>query len=582
MAEQSFWDSKTLADLTNLAGVAGGLGLGLARPRIGDQARQTAGLVSLMQQRQDANEERDLARRETQRQHFQNLAAQLAQHGIATTPDELATPDNMSTQLTKMAQQVQTAEKNALAFPNAPLPVPPSATALPPPGVETPMPLVPPHTVSALPPLALEGGTPATPPPSTPAAPLTPPAVRPPAAASTGSSFFPFPAQPTQMNVTGSVTAPISKITRGASTNYGTVHEQQTNSAVRDLTQAYADPFLGASIHQFPVEAMQDLLVRYPQADPNKVKEGVTQLVVGQTRRELLNTPEGHAMHPAEALRMAHERAQTLLGPFYRADPQTQTATLHVPSIEERRSLAANQRDPQALRYLNEVESNRAAALQGAQNTADIYTKALGASDISNIPGAQMGQTMDQVRGTPALDTQGVQQFRAIKQVLPMFTTMEKINNVIANSKEWKDLPGQKLDVLQAKYLSAGKPEVVAAINTYEANRQLIAVAYARTKGFVGNPTAAEQFLGASVIPASGEFGPTAQKKWDFIFRDLQSSLDSFKANRIEQIQERVPKRTDPSAGLVPPPSVPHILTPQQQEFNRRLNLERPSAPNGR
>lgn len=511
-------------DAMNWASILGGLGLGLARPRLAPQALQNFSALGLMQERSDrqAYEQQrlDVAKHE-------ELMKQLVLKQILGGGDMTTSPSSPSF----------TAPASTAATPPSPpqvSDVPHFAAAMPGSMAQTPQ-LIPQERMAEQP----------------------------------SQPFFQGAPSPIRGNTSTGLSA--YGISQTQSTNRGTEKEQATNNAVNDLTTAWVqNPEVA---QRDPRRLLKEVLARNPQADSKEVRQNLSNTLFETYHLGVLSNQPN--LDPKTAFREAYTAASQDLGPgMFLPTDQMRTLATQVPSIEERRSFAVGQNNQPALSNLNVVESNTAAAKQGAQNTADFYTKQLQEGAISQVPGAVMGQTMADVAGKPALNQQAMTNLNNLRAVVPQFKRMETINQQIATSKEWKDLAGQKFDVLQAKLLSSGNPALVANINAYEAFRRLFAIQYARALGMVGTQTDLDQLIAQEVIPASGEFGPTARKKWDFIFADLQNRLQAFQPETLGETMRNLPSRSRTNE---PPPLAPRLLTPQQQALDAQLNRERPA-----
>ena len=501
----------------NLAGILGGLGLGLARPRVAPQALQTLQAINTIGWREDqkefARQRLELAQRE-QALQLANLAEMQRPEGGSASP--------------QFAQA-------------SPPPAPPQVSGVP-------------HFA-----LSQPGGAGAAPQFTSESRLEAPP----------DQPFLTSPPTPIRGNTSTSLSAFGRSQTR--STTRGTEKEQATNNAVNDLTTAWMqNPDLAQRDSR---RLLKDVLARNPAADSKEVRQNLSNTLFETYHAAVLqNQPN---LDPKTAFRQAYGAAAQDLGPgMFVPTDQMRTLATQVPSLEERRSLAVGQGDKTTQKELNIVEGERAGALQTYQNKADIYSKALAEGAISQIPGAVMGQTTADVAGRPALGTQDVANLRIIRSVIPQFKRMEALNAQIATSKAWKDLAGQKFDTIKARLLSLGDPDFVAKVNAYEDYRQLVAISYARAQGMVGTQTEMDRLVSQGVIPASGEFGPTAQKKWDFIFQDFQNRLEAFEPQSLAGTKKQLPNRLQFGT---PPPPAPRLLTPEQQAIDAQLNRERPA-----
>jgi hypothetical protein len=383
------------------------------------------------------------------------------------------------------------------------------------------------------------------------------------------TSFFQGAPTPTRSGMSQTIQHPVTKesITRPA-ISHGTEADQQTLSALNEMDRAFADPNLTQAIQRQPSQFLNDLHARYERADLGKARQGLTDRILNSEQSSLLQHRPG--LHPSMAFSLAYQSTRQQLGGMFAPSDAQLKQSANTPSLDDVGAYAVQNNDQGLKSIVDEAKGRTSATVKKHEYGAERQYKPLSEGAISQIPGAAMGMTMEQVTGMPALGQQGMDALRNIRIAIPKFSRMERLNSQIATSKHWKDLIGQKFDVTLAKLLSVGDPQFVAKVQAYEDDRRLVAISVAKLRGMAGAQTEIDRLVGQGVIPASGEFGPTAQEKWNTLFADLQASLESMSPQQLEQTRRALPPRLH----VFPDPKV---LTPTQRQLDDQLNREHPS-----
>lgn len=457
------------SDMANWAAILGGLGLGLARPRLADDARQNFQAMNTMQWRED---QKDFAR--------QRLAIAQREHDIQVA------------NFLKMQEGEGGTPQSAPGTFTAPPPTPPQAAA--------PSPSAVPHfaapAVSGLAqPLQFE--------------PQTRMAEQPP------QPFFQSGPQPIRGNTSNSFSAFGQSQTR--STNRGTEREQATNNAVNDLTTAWVQN--PDQAQKDPRRLLKEVLQRNPQADSKAVRENLSNTLF-ETYHSTVMTDQPN-LDPKSAYRQAYSAAAKDLGPgMFVPTDQMRTLATQSASVEEQRGLATSANDKGRLSELNVYAGHEAAALQGAKNTADIFTKAIGegaAKEYENPPPArttlaQMGSrapmsAQRQVNVTVS-ERERVQRQVQLEAVAPSIAHVvqraEQIRkgfdglnlmNLAQKGKNW-------LDVAQSQVTGLPQTELGKLVTSYDDMVQTSGPFMAKAvQGQVGNLTEQEQAVGRQGFP---------------------------------------------------------------------------------
>lgn len=458
--------------LANWAAILGGLGLGLARPRLADDARQNFQAMNTMQWRED---QKDFAR--------QRLAMAQREHDIQVAN----------------FQKMQEGEGGQPQAPGA------TQFASPPPQMtqaQAPQ-------VSAVPHFAApQVGS------------LTQPAQFQPEgrmAAPPDQPFFNTPPSPIRGNMSTSLNAFGQSQTR--STNRGTEREQATNNAVNDLTTAWVQN--PDQAQQNPRRLLKEVLQRNPAADSKAVRESLSNTLF-ETYHTTVMTEQPN-LDPKSAYRQAYKAAASDLGPgMFVPTDQMRTLATQSASIEEQRGLAASRDDKGRLGQLNIYEGNTAAALQGAKNAADFVTKPYTPSEASQfeqppIPGTT--PAMQSKRGIAPMSTQRqtnvtvaererTQRVAQLEAVAPSIASVVQraeqirkgfdglqLQNLAQKGKNW-------LDVAQSQLTGLPQTELGKLVTSYDDMVDTSSTFMAKAvQGQVGNLTEQERRVGAAGFP---------------------------------------------------------------------------------
>ncbi len=560
-------------NLANWAAILGGLGLGLARPRVAPQALNNFQAANMMQWRDDqrefARQRLELAQREeaTKRQILGQI---IGPEGGATPPPAVA---------------------GATA---APPPAPPTTSAVPhfaaPPvsGMTTPLQFEP-QARTAVPP---------------------------------DQPFFTGEPTPVRGNTSTSLSA--YGLSKTQSTNRGTEKEQATNAAVNDLTTAWMQN--PEQAQRDPRRLLKETLSRYPAADSKEVRQNLSNTLFETYHAEVLRA--NPSLDPKSAFRQAYNAASQDLGPgMFVPTDQMRTLATQVPSIDEQRSLATIQGDKSKQAQLNAVESAREASITGARNTADFFTKPYTpgeAQQFENPPrvgttpaqqaGSQAPMSFERQTGLGVRERERSQREVQLEAVAPSISSVveraEQIRkgfselNLMSLAQRGKNW----LDIAQSQLTGFPQTELGKLVTSYDDMVQTSGPFMAKAvQGNVGNLTEQEQAVGRQGFPKTFRElvnSPIAGNdrmsvlstvlamelrdpnfrlsRLDVPMSEFEKSVEAHRQQLIRtrpELFSRVPQLpptgvSPPAQGMAPPTLQTPPMTPEDQAIKDRINQE--------
>lgn len=575
----------------NLVGILGGLGLGLARPRVAPQALQNLQAANMMEWRdtqRELSEQRLALQKQDQALQLQTLAEM--QRGEGGQP--------------------QAASSFAQPRPTAPPQPPP---------------------VSAVPHFALGSSSlPGAPMQFTPEARLAEPPTQP---------FFTGQPAPIRGNTSNTLNAFGRSQTR--STSRGTEREQATNNAVNDLTTAWMQN--PDQAQRDPRRLLKEVLTRNPAADSKEVRQSLSNTLFETYHTATLTNQPG--LDPKSAFRQAYADAAKDLGAgLFMPTDQMRTLATQVAGEGEHRGLAIGKDDKDRLGQLNIYEGNQAASVQGAKNAADIYTKGMSPSDLQSFEtpppiGSTMGDVMrGQARqqrqpsvtgqmgptpGTPMSKQRQVQvetserehsQTRvAVESVAPTIANIvrkaEDIRKAFSDNslQDWFHKGTNWIDVMQSQVTGFPTTEMGKLIQSYDTLVDTNGTLMARVvQGQKGNLTEQERIIGQRGFPATFRElmnNPVAGNdrlavlsdvialelndptfrlgRLDAPMSEFEKGVEAYRQNRIATRPELYynPPRLPGAALPGPPPAAPPtmsapMMTPEDQAISDRIQQE--------
>jgi hypothetical protein len=553
------------SDAMNWAAILGGLGLGLARPRVGPQALQNLQAVNMMQWRDD-------------------------QRALAQQRLEL--------------QQREEATKRAiLGQIMAPEGGPPSFTAQAAPPPAKPEVSNVPH-FAAPPPTSLQAPTQFTPQSRMAEAPPQP--------------FFTGPPSPIRGNTSTGLSA--YGLSKTQSTNRGSEKEQATNAAVNDLTTAWMQQ--PDQAQQNPRRLLKEVLARNPLADSKEVRQNLSNTLFETYHASVLTTQPN--LDPKSAFREAYKAAAQDLGPgMFVPTDQMRTLATQVPSLEEQRSLSAIQGDKTKQGQLNQIEGAREAALTGARNTANFYTQPYTPTEaaaferppvVGTTPAQQAGvapMSKERTTGLESRERERSQTQTAVETVAPTIANIVRkaeevrksfggmdVQSLLQKGKNW-------VDVMQSQVTGFPATEMGKLIQSYDTLVQTNGPLMARVvQAQRGNLTEQERIIGQQGFPATfrelynnpiagndrlsvlGDVMALELRDPTFRLGRLDAPMSEFEKGVEAYRQRRIATRPElyTNAPLLPPTGAPPgaapptlsapPLTPEDQAVKDRINQE--------
>lgn len=459
------------SDMANWAAILGGLGLGLARPRLADDARQNFQAMNTMQWREDqkafAKQRLDMAQREHDIQVANFLKMQEPEGG-ATQGTFTAPPPSMA------------------STPQAP--ASPQASAVPHfaapqiSGLNQPAQFAPEGRMAA--------------PPDQP--------------------FFTTPPSPVRGNTSTNLSAFGQSQTR--STNRGTEKEQATNNAVNDLTAAWVQN--PDQAQKDPRRLLKEVLQRNPNADSKAVRESISNTLFDTYYSTIQK--EQPKLDPKSTYRQAYAATSRDLPGLFAPTDQMRSLSTQSASVEEQRGLATSADDTKRLGQLNTYEQQQAAGLRGAQNAADAATKLYTPGELQQfeqppIPGTT--PLMQSKRGVAPMSEQRkvnvtVSERERVQRQVQLEAVAPSIAHVVQRAEQirkgFSDLNlmnlAQKgknwLDVAQSQVTGLPQTELGKLVTSYDDMVQTSGPFMAKAvQGQVGNLTEQEQAVGRQGFP---------------------------------------------------------------------------------
>jgi len=544
----------------NWAAILGGLGLGLARPRVAPQALQNFSAANLMQWRDDQRE-------------FARQRLELAQRE----------------ELTKRAVlgQILGGEGGGQA--------PPQFTAQAP---STP----PEPQVSAVPHFAAPAISSLTAPQQfEPQARL---AEQPP------QPFFNVPPQPIRGNTSTGLSA--YGLSQTQSTTRGTEKEQATNNAVNELASAWVqNPELA---QRDPRRLLKEVLTRNPQADSKEVRQSLSNTLFETYHSNVLSAQPN--LDPKTAFRQAYTAASQDLGPgMFMPTDQMRTLATQVPSVEEQRGLAASRGDQPKLRELNVMEGERAGTIDLMKPfTPSEAQKFAVPPPVGTTPGQIMGRrapmSAEQETGLVGRERERSQTQTAVETVAPTIANIVRkaedvrksfggmdIQSLFQRGKNW-------VDVMQAQVTGFPATEMGKLIQSYDTLVQTNGPLMARVvQAQRGNLTEQERIIGQQGFPATfrelynnpvagndrlavlGDVMALELRDPTFRLGRLEAPMSEFEKGVETFRQQRIATRPElytnapsfqptPSSPAAPPSLPAPLLTPEDQAMKDRINQE--------
>lgn len=554
----------------NLAGILGGLGLGLARPRIAPQALQNFSASNMMEwrdaQREFAQQRLGLAQREEDTKRA-ILAQIMAPESGAAPPPQFATPPP-STQ--SSAPQVSDVPHFALSMPG--------------------------------------GAGPA--PQFTPEARLATPPDQP---------FLTGPPTPIRGNTSTGISA--YGLSKTQSTTRGTEKEQATNAAINDLTTAWIEN--PDQAQQNPRRLLKEVMQRYPMADSKEIRQNLSNTLFETYHTNTLQNPPG--LDPKSAYRQAYGDAARDLGAgLFMPTDQMRTLATQVAGEGEHRGLAIGKDDTSRLGQLNIYEGNQRAAIRGAENAADFATKPYAPSDaqkfatpppVGTTPRQQAGRapmSVGQETNITVSERERTDRQVKLEAAAPMISSIidraEQIRksvvdlnlmNLYQKGKNWLDvaqaqltgLPQTELGKLVTSYddmvLTSGPfmaRSVQSNVGALTENEQAVGrLQLPRTfRELVNNPVAGNDRLAVMSLALSIDLrDPTFRlSRLDVPASEFEKSV---MAHRQKLIQTRPELFTNaptvgapqiPQGANAPPTLSGPMLTPEDQAISDQINRE--------
>lgn len=459
-------------EMANWAAILGGLGLGLARPRIADEARQNFSAMNTLQWREDqkkfAQQRLDIAQREHDIQ-VANYAKMQEPEGGTAQGTFTAPPPRMG-----QGPQAQAAPPSVSTVPHF---AAPQVS-----GLTQPAQFIPETRLAEQPP----------------------------------TPFLTTPPSPVRGNTSTNLSAFGQSQTR--STSRGTEKEQATNNAVNDLTTAWVqNPELA---QKDPRRLLKEVLQRNPAADSKAVRESISNTLFDTYHTTIQQEQPG--LDPKSAYRQAYTAtARDLPGLFAPTDQMRSLATQSA-SIEEQRSLAFAGGDKGRLRDIDIMQGNTEAAMTGARNAANFATAPYSPTEAqkfetpppvgttplqqSRVGRAPMSEQR-QVNVTVA-ERERTQRMVQLEAVAPSIASVvqraEQIRkgfsdlnlmNLAQKGKNW-------LDVAQSQLTGLPQTELGKLVTSYDDMVQTSGPFMAKAvQGQVGNLTEQEQAVGRQGFP---------------------------------------------------------------------------------
>lgn len=563
----------------NLAAIIGGLGLGLARPRVAPQAQDNFQMLNTMQWR---DEQRKIAQ--------QRLAIQQREEetkrailGQILAPEDGTPPTSPQVAATRSTGQ--------LSAPQSPAPqvseVPHFAASMP-------------NTLTRAPQLVPQDRM--AQPPDQP--------------------FLTSPPSP----ILGELTQGLSAygLSRQGVTKRGTEREQATNNAISDMSAAWLQ--YPDRAQRDPVGLYNEVRGRYKQADTGALREDLTTTVFDEQYRKLLDT----GLDPKSQFRQAYQESAKLLPGIFRPSKEIRTQATNIASMDEQEALAVVNGDKSALKKLNVVKGDTAYTLRGAQNTADVATKPLTPTELQQFRNPPpVGTTQGQLMGKAApmsrqeeinvttSERDRTERKIMLEAVAPSISSVVRraeelrkgfadlsLMNIYQKGKNW-------LDVAQSQMTGVPLTELGKLVTSYDDMVRTSGTFMAKAvQGNSGVLTEPEQAVGRQGFPQTfrelvnnpvggndrmavlGTVLAVELRDPTFHLDRLDVPMSEFEksveAHRQQLIATRPELFTDaprlaPAAPTLPgqapaasaPPTVPpHILTPEDQAVKDRVNQE--------
>lgn len=444
-------------------------------------------------------------------------------------------------------------------------------------------------------------------------------------AAQPGGDFM-FPSQPQRPpgNVSRSLTVDGMTITKSQPTVDPKVFA--TQRAVAELSELVATQ--DEAVQADPRKAFRVIMQRYPDADAADVKRELTNSMIN-----------AHVMHaqatdpnidPKSAYIIGFNGARQDLGLLFSPPDSARTMSTQVPSLEERRSAAygtPGEKDTQ--RRLNQIDSNREAAVTAGRNIANFETLPLTPEQLQHFEQPlPYGTTGSQAAGRAPMSEQRKvnvdvterersQTQVAIQDVAPAITSIVTKAEQIRG--EFEKMSGMGLlqqganwvDYAQSTLTGVPLTEFGKLVKTYDdlvkTNGVMLARAY---QGQKGNLTETERKIGDQGFPQTfkelynnpqgandrmavmSEVMALELRDPNFRIPRLNVPATPFEQSVEAARQQRIATRPDlysqvgaapppvRQAPLAPPPPAPAapapptMLSPEEQSLNSKIDAD--------